>query len=176
MLQLSSTIINQAVLSLRTGGQVALATEPLINPNNLKIEGFYCADHFDKNQLILLTQDIRDHVEKGFVIDDHEVLADPEELVRLKEVLDLRFELVGKSVVTVNKQRLGKVSDYAVDDSSLYIQKIYVSPQLIKSLSGGNLSIDRSQIVEISDRKIIVQELLNPLKDPIASTVAMPAG
>ncbi len=176
MLQLSSTIINQAVLSLRTGAKVASALEPIINPNNLKIEGFYCDDAFAKKQLILLTQDIRDHVERGFVVDDHEVLADPEELVRLKDTLKLQFELKGKSVVTVNKHKLGKVTDYAIDDSSLYIQKIYVAPQLIKSLSGGNLSIDRSQIVEITDSKIIVNELLNPLKNPVPASAALPAG
>lgn len=171
MLRLSSTLINQAVLSLRTGGQVALATEPIINPNNLKIEGFYCDDRFEKRQLILLTQDIRDRIEQGFVINDHEVLVEPDELIRLESVLKLKFQLPGKPVVTVNKKRLGKVNDYAVDDMALYVQKIYVGPGLIKSLAAGNLSIDRSQITEITDRKIVVQD---PLKG-VKSTAPAPA-
>src|SRR4051812_29953760 len=116
MLQLSSTLLNQAVLSLRTGGQVATAMEPIINPNNLKVEGFYCEDRFEKKQLILLTQDIRDRVERGFVINDHEVLVEVDELVRLQPILKLQFKLIGKPVVTINKQRLGKINDYAVDD------------------------------------------------------------
>ncbi len=176
MLQLSSTLLNQSVLSLRTGGVVAEAIAPIINPNNLKVEGFYCDDRFDKNQLILLTQDIRDRVDRGFVINDHEVLVDPEELVRLQKVLKLEFSLIGKPVVTVNKHRLGKINDYAVDDVALYVQKIYVGQSILKSFTGGNLSIDRSQIVEITDRKIVVQEPLKGVKDTIAASAPVPAG
>lgn len=176
MLQLSSTLLNQSVLSLRTGGVVATAIGPIINPNNLKIEGFYCDDRFDKNQLILLTQDIRDRVERGFVINDHEVLVEPEELIRLQKVLKLQFSLIGKPVVTVKKQRLGKINDYAVDDVAMYLQKIYVGQSILKSLTGGNLSIDRSQIVEITDRKIVVQEPLKGVKDSVPVGAPVPAG
>ncbi len=175
MLQLSSTLFNQSVLSLRTGGVVATAVEPIINPNNLKVEGFYCDDRFEKNQLILLTQDIRDRVERGFVINDHEVLAEPEELIRLEKVLKLRFTLIGKPVVTVNKHRLGKINDYAVDDTALYVQKIYVGQSVLKSFTGGNLSIDRNQIVEITDRKIVVQEPLKGVRDAVPAGAPAPA-
>jgi sporulation protein YlmC with PRC-barrel domain len=146
---------------------VATAIEPIINPNNLKVEGFYCDDRFEKKKLILLTQDIRDRVRNGFVINDHEVLADPEELVRLQSVLKLQFALIGKPVVTVNKKRLGKINDYAVDDTALYVQKIYVGQSIVKSLTGGNLSIDRSQIIEITDRKIVVQDPLKGVKSTV---------
>ncbi len=175
MLQLSSTLLNQSVLSLRTGGVVATAVEPIINPNNLKVEGFYCDDKFDKKQLILLTQDIRDRVEQGFVINDHEVLVEPEELIRLEKVLKLRFALIGKPVVTVNKHRLGKINDYAVDDTAMYVQKIYIGQSIIQSFTGGNLSIDRDQIVEITDRKIVVQEPLKPVKESAPAAVPSPA-
>ena len=176
MLQLSSTLFNQSVLSLRTGGVVATAVEPIINPNNLKVEGFYCDDKFEKNQLILLTQDIRDRVERGFVINDHEVLVEPEDLIRLEKVLQLRFSLIGKPVVTVNKHRLGKINDYAVDDIAMYVQKIYVSQSIVKSFTGGNLSIDRSQIVEITDRKIVVQDPIKGVIDGKPAGAPVPAG
>lgn len=170
MLELSTRLINQAVMSLRTGGQVATAIEPIINPKSLKIEGFYCEDRFEQSQLILLSQDIREHIDKGFVVNDHEVLAKPEELIRLEPVLKLGFVLIGKPVVTVNKQRLGKVADYAVDDAALYVQKLYVTQGLIKSITGGSLSIDRSQIVEITNRKIVVSDPLKGVKERMPVT------
>lgn len=173
MLQLSKVLTDKGVLSLRTGGEIATVTGPIINPDNLKIEGFYCNDRFGGGQLILLTQDIRDHIGQGFVVNDHEVLADPAELIRLKPILDLQFALIGKSVVTVSKNRVGKVSDYAVEDSTMTVQKLYVSQSLIKSFSGGQLSIDRNQIVEITDRKIVIQDLLKTEKS--AAPAAMPA-
>lgn len=171
MLLLSTSLLNQPVLSLRTGGEIAITREFIINPNNLKVEGFYCDDRFDKSRLILLNQDIRDFIKQGFVVDDHEVLVKPEELVRLQDILKLQFSLNGKSVVTVSKQRLGKVTDFAVDDATLYVQKVYVGQSLLKSLGGGTLSVDRSQITEITDRKIVI---LDPLKG-VQATASMPA-
>lgn len=160
MLQLSNSMHNVPVMSLRTGSPAATAIEPIINPKNLKIEGFYCEDIFDKTELILLFQDIRDILEAGFLVDDHEALVEPEELVRLKEVLEQRFSLLGKPIETVAKEKVGKVSDYAVETTTMYIQKIYASQSLLKSLTGGSLSIDRSQIIDVTDKKVIINELL----------------
>jgi sporulation protein YlmC with PRC-barrel domain len=171
MLQLSATLINRAVLSLRTGGIIAQVTAPIINPNNLKIEGFLCDDRFSKNVLILLTQDIRDNSPQGYIVNDHDVLTDPDELVRLHKILKLHFELVNKPVTTVNKKKLGKVNDYAVETSSMYIKKLYVGQSLLKSFSGGQLSIDRTQIVEITNRRIVVQDPLQPIKDTAPASV-----
>jgi uncharacterized protein YrrD len=160
MLQLSSMLIDRPILSLRTGTEVATALEPIINPGNLKIEGFYCQDNRSRQQLILVSQDVRDVMTQGIVVNDHDVLVQPEELVRLSEVLNVSFSLPGKLVVTAGGSKLGKVVDYSVDISSMFIQKIYVGQSIFKSLNGGNLGIDRSQIVEISDKKITVSDLL----------------
>jgi uncharacterized protein YrrD len=160
MLQLSTTLINQPVLSLRTGSPVATTLKPIINPNNLKIEGFHCQDSNDrKKQVVLLYQDIRDIIPQGFVINDYDVLSDSNELVRLQEVLALDFELLGKQVVTVSGEKLGKVSDYATEVTTMFVQKVYVSQSVFKNLMGGNLGIDRTQIVEITNKRIVVHDL-----------------
>lgn len=160
MLQLSESLLNKPVMSLRTGQPVAAALEPIINPNNLKIEGFYCSDRFSKETLVLLYQDIRDIIPQGFVVDDHDVLTPPDELVRLKDTMDIGFKLIGKQVETVSKEHIGKVSDYATELETMYIQKLYVSQSMFKSLAGGSLGVDRNQINEITDKKIIINELL----------------
>jgi uncharacterized protein YrrD len=164
MLQLSGSLLNHPVLSLRTGDEVATATEAIINPNNLKIEGFYCTDRFERKKVsVLLYQDIRDIIPQGFVINDHDVLVGPEELIRLKHLLELHFDLLGKQVVTASKEKIGKVVDFAAETTTMYVQKIYVGQSLFKNLSGGNLGIDRTQIIEITDEKIIVQDLAQPV-------------
>lgn len=168
MLQLSNGLLNKSVLSLRTGTPIATITGPIINPDTLKVEGFYCEDRFDKRQLVLLYQDIRDMLAQGYVVNDHDVLVEPEELVRLKKVLDLNFEMIGKQVVTVSKQRVGKVSDFATETETMFIQKIYVSQSILKSFTGGSLSIDRTQINEITPKRIIINELLK--NAPAAAT------
>lgn len=160
MLQLSETVLGKEVLSLRTGAPIADIMAPIINPNNLKIEGFYCQDNAEKRQLILLYQDIRDILPQGLVVNDFDVLAEPEDLVRLREVLDINFEIIGKPVETVSREKVGKVTDYAFESATMYIQKIYVSQSILKSFTGGNLSVDRSQVHEITPSRIVINDLL----------------
>jgi uncharacterized protein YrrD len=161
MLQLSNMLVNRPVLSLRTGTQVATAVSPIINPNNLKIEGFYCQDSFNRKQmLILVGQDIRDILPQGIVINDYDVLVTPDELVRLRDILDLNFSLIGKPVVTADKDRVGKVGDFATDVESMFIQKLYVTRPMLKSFAGGELGVDRSQVIEITRKQIVINNLL----------------
>lgn len=148
-------------MSLRTSGPIATITASIINPNNLKLEGLYCQDRFDKKkQLVLLSKEIRDIIARGVVVNDHEALTPSEDLVRLKDIMAINFSLTGKPVVTVSKSKLGKVTDYATDSATFFIQKIYTSQSVLKNITGGSLSIDRSQIVEITNRKIVVQDLV----------------
>jgi sporulation protein YlmC with PRC-barrel domain len=160
MLQLSDFLKDRAILSLRAGEAVATISKPIVNPNNLKIEGFYCHDRFEKKELVLLTQDIREVLKDGFVVDDHEKLVEASELVRLKDILELKFDLIGKQVETVDKEKVGKVTDYAIETNSMMIMKLYSSQSVFKSLTGGSVSIDRNQIQEITPKRIIITELL----------------
>jgi sporulation protein YlmC with PRC-barrel domain len=173
MLRLSATITNLPIMSLRTGGKVAVATEPIINPSNLKIEGWYCSDVFNHESLVLLSQDVREFVPQGIAINDYADLAAPEELVRLEKVLELEFKLLGKAVVTNHKRRLGKVSDYALETESMRIQKLYVARPMYRSITDGQLSIDRSQIIEITNTKVIVREADVRARENVPAT--MPA-
>ena len=169
MLQLSEAFLNRPVLGLRTGSELARTTTAIINPNNLKIEGFYCNDRFHKEQLVLLSQEIREIIREGIVVNDHEALSEPSELIRLESTLKLQFELIGKSVETVNKRKIGKITDYTVDNESLFIQKLYVGPTLIKSLTSGQLLVDRTQIVEITKQKIVIKDISQPIKSGLTA-------
>ena len=151
-------------MSLRTGGQIAQTSSFIINPNNFKLEGFYCHDRLSKQDLILLYQDIRNIIGQGVIVNDHDVLSPPDILVRLQDVLKINFVLLGKPVVTISKSKVGKVKDFAVDSDTFFVQKIYVGQSIIKSFSTGQLSIDRTQIVEVTPNKIIIQDLSNPAK------------
>lgn len=159
MLQLSQALIDRPIMSLRTGAPVATAVGPIVNPNNLKIEGFYCVD-LTNQPLILVAQDIRDILPQGIVVNDADVLMESSDLVRLQPVMKLQFGLLGKKVETASKEKVGKIEDYATDMESLYIQKLYVSQSVFKNFSGGNLGIDRTQIIEITPKKVVIHDLL----------------
>lgn len=172
MLQLSNFLYNRPVLSLRTGGQVATAIAPVINTKNLKIEGFYCEDSLDKRHLILLSQDVREAGRRGFIVDDYDVLAEPDDLVRLQDVLEVAFDLIKKPVETVSREKVGKVADYATEMTTLYVQKLYVSQPIWKNLTGGSLSVDRTQIHEVTPKHIVINDLLQPTPTPATAVAA----
>lgn len=170
MLQLSRTLIGRNVLSLRNGQIIGRTMSVIINPDSLKIEGIYCAPSEGKNQLILLPLDIRDVLAQGVVVDDIEALTDPAELVRLHKIIAYEYTPLGKQVIDTNKTKLGKVSDYAYNTDNFYVQKIYASQSILRNFLGGNVGIDRSQIQEVTPKKIIVDSTLNTL--PVGAPAA----
>ena len=85
--------------------------------------------------------------------------------------MDIKFELIGKPVYTQEKKRLGRVNDYAVDADSFSIQKLYISQSIMKNLTGTGLSLDRNQIVEITNKRIVVRD---PLQGVPQAAATMP--
>jgi hypothetical protein len=157
MLKLSKSLRQQPIMSLRTGTPVATALEPVINPHNLKIIGWWCKGRGTK-QLILLSNEVREIMAGGLAINDEDALSSPDDLVRHREILDIRFQLIDKPVKT-KRQKLGKVSDYSYDDKGLFVQKLYVARPLHKVFTTEDtLIIDRTQIIEVTDHYILVRD------------------
>lgn len=176
MLTLGQQLIGKPALSLRTSAPVGFITDVLVNPNNLKIEGWHIEDAFNKRRHILLGQDVREIISQGFVVNDHESMTAADELVRLKPIIDLHFELINKPVFTTEGKKLGKVTDYAFEGDGHFIQKLYVAQPIVKSISGGSLIVDRTHIIEITQKKIVVAEATVPGKAvPRVNPVQAPA-
>lgn len=146
------------VLSMRLGGPIATAVEPIINPHNLKILGWWCALPNIKTHQILLAEDVRELLPEGLAVDDDTALSEPNELIRHQSILGMHFHLIDKEVRTKGG-KIGKVSDYAYDSGGLVIVKLYVARPLSKLLAKEDtLIIDRSQIIEITDKHILVRD------------------
>lgn len=157
MLMMSATLRNKPVMSLRTGTQVAIAIEPIIDPRTLKILGWWCQALKSKEQLVLLAEDVRERIPGGLAIDDVDALSASADLVRLQETLNIKFQLIDKPVKT-KRQKLGKVDDFTYDES-MFIQKLYVSRSLRKVFAADDvLMVDRNQILEVTDSYILVDE------------------
>lgn len=175
MLTLGQPLIGRKIISLRTGGELGTIEQAIINPNNLKVEGWFVNDKFHKRRSIMLSQDVRDIALEGFFVNDHEALSLPSELVRIQAILNLHFELMAKPVITTRRARLGKVSDYAFEKTSFFIQKLYTAQSMLKSLSSSGHIIDRSQIVEISQKNIVVDDASIKATNKASAIATVPA-
>jgi hypothetical protein len=157
MLMLSKSLYGRPIMSLRSESNIGVATEPIINPHNLKILGWWCKSPGSGKQQVLLAENVRELMPGGLAVNDESALSTADELVRHREILDIRFQLTDKLVKT-KRQKLGKVSDFTYDES-MFIQKLYVSRSLTKIFSSEDtLIIDRRQILEVTDNYILVED------------------
>lgn len=157
MLFMSKNLFNRPVMSLRSGSQIAVAQEPVINPHNLKIMGWWCASPQKPGRLVLLSEDVREMMPNGLAINDETALSSTDDLVRHKEILDVKFQLLDKAVKT-QRHKLGKVTDFSYNDG-MFVQKLYVSRPVTKIFSSEDtLLVDRTQILEVTDTYILVRD------------------
>ena len=179
MLLLDAQLINVSVMSLQSGTSLGSAAGPIIDPRKLQIIAYHVIGPRIQEPSVLYTSDIREIGPLGLIVDNADtIITLDEDLVRLQEVIRLNFSLIGKAVFDENKKRLGKISEYTLESDGFFVQKLHVSQSVVKNLRSANLLIHRSQIIEITDNKIIVRagsvkeqvglaQVLNPFRKNI---------
>jgi uncharacterized protein YrrD len=162
MLFLKERLQNVPVMSLQTGAQIAVTGEFVIDPRQLKVVAFYCnGPRLDVNPAVLNVGDIREIGNLGIIVDSADVLMSPEDLVRLKEVLDYHFAFEGKHVVTESGQKLGTVVNFSLDSTTLFVVKLHVRPGMWQAWGTTELIIDRTQIVHVTDDEVVVKDAVD---------------
>ena len=145
-------------MSLQTGARLARLAKPVIDPGTLSIYGYRLTGPLLSEQdSYLRIEDVREVSGIGFIVDSADEFVTKGDIIKLEELLRLRFDLVGLKVIDEKRHRLGKVGDYSVDSSSFYIQQIQVDRGVMRSLTTTEHLIHRSQIVEINDEFIVVK-------------------
>lgn len=157
MLVLSEQLTGTPVMSLQTGTQIALTRDVIIDPANLGIAACYVdGASLESEPTVLFTNDIRESGELGFIVDDSSKLMALDGLVRLQQLIDQKFKLVGMSVVDRRGTKLGKVEDYSFDPDSFMIQQLFVKPSFLQSLTQGSRIVHRSQIIDVTPHLITI--------------------
>ncbi len=163
MLMVGSRFIGMPVLSLHIGGQTAAVKRVVVDPEDLSIMAFELEGPIIRDPEIgsfLMAEDIRETSNQGLVVDSADRFVNPEDVIRLNEVLELNFNLEGLKVVTKegkNIKKLGKIIDYTVDSSTLSIFQIIAQRPFMESFVDPQLTINRSQITEVDDFKITIK-------------------
>ena len=160
MLINASSLIGTRILSLQLGGAVAEVDNLIVDPDNLQIVAFHLSGPVIGGETgdILDARSIREFSRLGFIIDDTDELVFRTDVVRIDKIMSLNFHLVGLKVVTEKGKKLGKVIDFIVDPSSLLTQQLVVQRPALKSFLDPELTIHRSQIVEVDDFKVTVKD------------------
>lgn len=153
MLVLASEILDLPVLGLQTGTKLATVSDIVIARETGMVLGLSVG-----NNQVIVSNDIREVQPDMVVIDSYEDLTDTEDVMRIYEVLKEKFSLMGMHVETEMGSKIGKVYDYAINLKGSKLAKLYVRPNMIKSLLADENIIDVKQIVTINKDKIVVKD------------------
>jgi uncharacterized protein YrrD len=159
MLALSASLTGTPIMSLQTGSRLGLISKPLIDPVDLKIVAFYVDEHFNKKQTVklLMVRDIREFGPMGMIIDSSDEFIEEDDVINIKKIIDINFNLIGLEVVDDRKRKLGKVSDYTIDTNNFMIWQLHITHGILKSFASSGAIIGRKQIIEVNDRQVIVK-------------------
>ncbi len=169
MLISGSRLVSCPVLSLHVGGEIARVAEPIVDPNSLKIIGFKLEGKMIRDDVgdVLPIESVREFSRMGMIVDSIDEFVQGDEIIKIKNVLELNFNLVGLKVVTRQKTKLGKVLDYTVDAEAWYIQQIIVQRPAIKAFFDPELIIPRKQIIEVDDYQVVVKDEHEKVKSKV---------
>lgn len=159
MLINASKLQNCPVLSLHVGSKIASVVTPIVDPNSLRIIACRVAGPLIGREAgeILPMDSVREFSRLGMILDSTDDLVEPDDIIRIRDILKLNFSLIGLKVETKNGAKLGKVSDYTVNPETWEVQQLVVQRPFLKSLLDPELLIPRAQIVEVDDYKVIVK-------------------
>lgn len=176
MLINGSKLLNYPILSLHVGGKIAQTVAPIIDPNNLKIIAYKIAGPTIRDEVgdILQMKSVREFSNIGMIVDSSDDFVFADDIIRLKEILALNFDLIGLKVETKKGTKLGRVIDYTIDTSTFQVAQIIVKRSALKAILDPELLISSSQIVEVTDYKIIVKSEEAKLKKESAKETFVP--
>ena len=166
MLVMNSRIIGTPFLSIQAGGPIATIKSAIIDPNDLKILGFYLEGPLVNRAeaRILDVRSIREYSQLGMVIDNIEELVAPDDIIKIQNVLELNFDLINLKVRTKKGTKLGHIIDYTLTSEDFIVQQIIVKRPLVKAFIDPELTISRKEIVEITDYEVIIKDEEKVLK------------
>lgn len=157
MLIEGSKLLKYPILSLHTASRIAEVKGLVIDPNFLKVVAFEISAVSSRQRLFLEASSVREFSKMGMIVDSGEEFVEKDDVIKLKETIDLGFSLDNMKVVSKKKAMLGRIEDFIINTEDFQIMQLIVKRPIYKALIDPVLVIGRSDIHEINDSEIIVK-------------------
>ena len=157
MLIEGSKLLKYPILSLHTASRIAEVKSLVIDPNFLKVVAFEISAVSSRQRLFLEASSVREFSKMGMIVDSDEEFVEKDDVIKLKETIELGFSLDNMKVVSKKKAMLGRIEDFIINTEDFQIMQLIVKRPIYKALIDPELVIGRSDIHEINDSEIIVK-------------------
>ncbi len=153
-----STAIGTPVIADQEEQLVGRLSGVLIHPDLGKIEGFYISSgsFFGAEHLFIATMSI---VSWGMAIHikSSEYVSPPEDILRIRTLLEDPRRVLSQSIITQERRRLGRCGDVQFDTKTFMLEWLFPARWFWLQAP-----IPVSDIIEITSSAIIVREPLRP--------------
>ena len=157
MLIEGSKLLKYPILSLHTASRIAEVKGLVIDPNFLKVVAFEISAVSSRQSLFLEASSVREFSKMGMIVDSDEEFVEKDDVIKLKETIDLGFSLDNMKVVSKKKAMLGRIEDFIVNTEDFQIMQLIVKRPIYKALIDPERVSGRSDIHEINDSEIIIK-------------------
>jgi sporulation protein YlmC with PRC-barrel domain len=164
MQELASKIKGKIIID-RERNMIGRLLFPIIDIHNGQILGFKTTK---KRHSILTPGDIFDWQKDLIVLSHQYEFFEPKDIVRLNRTISSKTHIRRKKVFTESGVFLGRVKDYYVDSVKMTMESLLVVNKPLYFITIDKKIINRSQIVEILPKKIIVKD--ETIKIPVIET------
>ena len=171
MIKEYTSIIGTRILHFDNGQLIGLLKDIIINPDSGKIEAFWInTASLAFKHGILQNDDIVEWKKHIYVRNEH-VIAEPDEIIRIKDVLDRNTQFIGNSVKGESESAYGKVYSLDFDSDKGMLRYIY-SQKSFLGINGKKFTFHYKDIVKTLPDYILVKD--NQIKsEEIAESSAM---
>lgn len=149
------------VVDLDAGDVLGTVLDWVVNAKEQKVVAYVLkkAGWLGKSRVVL-TADIIEYGPRMLIVANSESIVNPQEVVRLPEMIAARENLIGYEAEEEGGRKLGRVRDFLFDIADSTVQRYYIAPTGVRGVLTNDLVLTRSQVVDVNGRRIIFR--LNP--------------
>lgn len=155
MIYSASGLVGKPVVSIRLNANIGQISGVLLNPDRLSVAGLWIKTNANPQLLLLLNEDVRQLTSQRAIIDDHNQLAEPGDLPKLKSILATNYIIPGKKIVA-DGRKIGVASDFNFNNDTYLVSHIIGRAAGLQRLRMSQLSFERRQITGLDNRQITV--------------------
>jgi len=150
-----SKLEGMPVGALEEGALAGRVWKVLVAPDELKVVGLAVRtgrlSWLWPKILVVAFVDVVDIDKNGVAVKSRESLTEPDEIVRLKEILKYKFSLLGLPAVSKSGERLGRVTDALAETDTGALSRLYVRKFLDSRV------FERAQVVKMNYKKVVLE-------------------
>jgi len=157
MIRQLSHIIGTPILSHDEGHPLGQVEDIIIHPDTGRVEGLWVKPFTLPMRHAVLPSEGIVAWKKNLYVKDEGAFADPEEIIRISEILARKIRFVGNRVKSESGKRFGRVFDVDFDDRKMYLRYLFVQKTFL-FFGWSSRYFHYDSIVQVTPEWIVVRD------------------